>query len=154
LAFLDLSWVKVIHVLGMLGMLRGNVTCYKALGTCYPCYVPLCTNNMGGYGCFEKNGIKLILLPLLKCVCVCVCVCVCFFSTKTQCITWRWFDSFSLSLLVCVVFVSLQKPNASCEDGLAFSLSVSFLCVVFVFVYKCLMLSSLHHSIIVILKVS
>jgi hypothetical protein len=52
------------------------------------------------------------------------------------------------------VFVSLQKPNASCEDGLAFSLSVSSLCVVFVFVYKSLMPSSSHHSITDPLKVS
>jgi hypothetical protein len=51
------------------------------------------------------------------------------------------------------VFVSLQKLNAY-EDGLALSLSVTSLCVVFVFVYKSLMPSLSHHPITVTLKVS
>jgi hypothetical protein len=47
------------HVLGMLEVRGGHVTCYKTLGTCYPaCYMSFGTHNMGGYGCKTWQGGK------------------------------------------------------------------------------------------------
>ncbi len=51
LAFLDMIWVHVINVLGMLGVL-GVCNMLVTLGTCYlTCYVALSIHIMGGYGC-------------------------------------------------------------------------------------------------------
>jgi len=47
------------HVLGILEVLGGHVTCYKTLGTCYPaCYLSFGTHNMQGYGCKTWQGEK------------------------------------------------------------------------------------------------
>jgi len=44
---------------GHVPKVRGHVTCYKTLGTCYlACYVPLGTHNMGVYGCKTGHGEK------------------------------------------------------------------------------------------------
>ncbi len=48
LKFLDMIWVHVIHVLGMLGVPVGYLTSFKTLGTCYlTCYVALTWEVMG-----------------------------------------------------------------------------------------------------------